>query len=466
MWTDPTYVGGRISTYMEAGLPARGSLFGERYRIERAIGRGGFGCVYLAHDGKLERPVALKVAWPEPGSDDRLKRFLREAELSRGLSHPHTVRVYDVGSDPLPFIAFELLDGESLARRLSRLGALGAEETRRIAASVLKSLMEAHALGIVHRDVKPANVFLCRYAGETDFVKVLDFGIAKAPRRTELTAHGWLVGTPQYMAPEQITGADLTPRADLYSLGLVMAMMLSGEPLVSGGTAEVIADQLSDAPLALPPAVLQSPLAAVLRRAVEKDPARRFSSAAEMLGELEGAHPVAPTLSCTMAELRKSAPPASVSPVAYAVAPSTPPAPKPRSSALPWLAASALALSLCTIVAAGVVLALLDEPPMLGAELAARDPATALPLVRVRAEASNFRLFGDRARPADGVELSFDHPEGVGVLRLGSGTTESRANAACVHRGSAELCLWAAPRGSAEFDPALARGLLRKLVSP
>jgi hypothetical protein len=154
---------------------------------------------------------------------------------------------------------------------------------------VLKSLAEAHAAGIVHRDVKPSNVFLCSYAHEPEFVKVLDFGIAKSSelegeRRSSLTREGTTVGTPAYMAPEQVAGEEVGPAADLYSLGLVMAECLSGVRVMDGPSPfAVCSAQVAPTPVPLPAAVLSSPLAAVVGRAVEKDPRRRFSSALEML---------------------------------------------------------------------------------------------------------------------------------------------------------------------------------------
>lgn len=466
---------------MSPALPRPGDVFDDRYRIEAAIGRGGFGCVYRALDLKLERPIALKVAWPEPGCDDRLKRFWREAELSRGLVHPHTVRVYDIGVGPggSPFIAFELLDGESLARRLQRTGALSVGETRRIAACVLKSLMEAHALGIVHRDIKPANVFLCRYAGETDFVKVLDFGIAKAPRRTELTAHGWLVGTPQFMAPEQITDDALGPRADLYSLGLVMAQMLAGEPVLQGPTASVIVDQLSDEPLPLSTTVLESSLGPVIRRATEKNPGRRHASAAEMLGDLVGSEPLERTLACApdaaRAEgLRRSLVPASVAPVAVPVAPSTPPAPAASGPGPSWgwvLAAGALAFVLAVASTTALVLATRSADARLARGLDAHHPGLELPVLRLAAGRAGIRLGAARAGAPESVELSFRHASSVGVLRVRALATPNDAaraladgrgdgRSAARRRGRRVIRVWAAPRGKAHFDPALAERLL------
>jgi serine/threonine-protein kinase len=257
--------------------------------------RGAYGSVCRATDNKLGRPVALKLLKDDGGDEDRMARFWREADLVRRLTHPHTVRVYDSGQDANgnAYIVFELLQGESLKARLERVGPLSFAETRRITTCLLKSLMEAHGLGIVHRDVKPSNVFLCEYVGETDYVKLLDFGVARQADLA-MTQKGWLVGTPAYMAPEQIAGKKLTPRVDLYSLGLVMVEMLSGRQLLSGKGPDVIAEQMAPHPLVLPPEVMASPLGLVVQRAVEKDPDRRYGSAAEMLADLERAPVAAP----------------------------------------------------------------------------------------------------------------------------------------------------------------------------
>src|SRR5262245_57203157 len=159
-----------------------GDAVAGRYRIDALLGRGGFGVVYSATQLPIGRPVALKMLLAEALAEaDGVIRFRREAELAQRLSHPNTVRLYDFGETEqgLPFIAWELLRGRSLEAILMEDGALPPVRVARIAGQVLKALMEAHALGVVHRDVKPSNVFLSDFSGERDFVKVLDFGIAK-----------------------------------------------------------------------------------------------------------------------------------------------------------------------------------------------------------------------------------------------------------------------------------------------
>lgn len=274
---------------------------GGRYRIEREIGRGGFGSVYRAIELGVERPVALKLLREErPGAIERA-RFRREAELAKRLSHPNTVRLLDFGEDErgTPFIAYELLEGRSLAALLRTEGALEPARAAKIAAQMLKSLMEAHRLGIVHRDVKPANVFLCDFPGEREFVKILDFGIARdvVSPLTRLTETGVVLGTPRYMAPEQVRGDPADPKMDLFAVGMTLAEMIEGRAIQRGSAMDVCLAMLSDEPVPLGPRVLASPLAGVVARALVKDPSSRYASAEEMLAALEAPAPAPPVAS-------------------------------------------------------------------------------------------------------------------------------------------------------------------------
>jgi Protein kinase domain len=462
-----------------APLPSPGEAF-HRYRLGPLLSRGAFGRVFRADDLELGRGVALKVFSRVDDDDDRLRRFWREAELSRGLVHPHTVRVYDYGIGPgsIPFIALELLDGESLHQRLKRNGPFSVEETRRIAGSVLKALMEAHSHGIVHRDIKPSNVFLCRYAGEDDFVKVLDFGIAKAPSR-DLTARGWLVGTPAYMAPEQVSGAALTPSADLYSLGVLMVTMLTGVPLLTGSTREILLAQLAPEPLDLPRAVLESELGWVIRRATIKDPSRRYVSAREMLADLEGVLELGLTRYSTLTGLgedpdsygflvgrsrRRSSGAPSFAPVAYTLAE---PAPKQhavhRRVDRKLVAALAFALVNVVFAASAAGLALRPTRQSLHGALGAHDPALAAPLVRARAERAGFSIRSERRAAPNVVDFEFEKAGALGVLRvenLGSAPdarwweeqVRGDKGRASVRRGPRVIGLWAAPPGKTGFE--------------
>ena len=274
---------------------APGDVVAGRYRLEALVGQGGFGVVYRATQVSIGRTVALKMLLQGAlAHAEGRARFRREAELAQRLTHPNTVRLYDFGEtdEGLPFIAWEFLKGMPLDAVLAAEGRLAVPRVARIAAQTLKALMEAHALGIVHRDIKPSNVFLCDFSGERDFVKVLDFGIAKSTLTlgTGLTPEGSVLGTPAYMSPEQVQGLSVSPQSDLYALGLVISEMLDGSVVYAGGVAlEVIMAQLSDRPAPLSAEVLASPLGPLVARATEKSLASRFASAAEMLEHLEAA---------------------------------------------------------------------------------------------------------------------------------------------------------------------------------
>ncbi|MFO0552989.1 MAG: protein kinase [Polyangiaceae bacterium] len=283
-----------------------------RYRIEQPLGRGGFGAVFRATQLPLNRSVAVKLI--ATSSADAGARFQQEAALAQRLEHPNTVRIIDFGflPDGAPFIVWEFLRGQTLGELLAQ-GPLPLGVVERVGVQVLKSLMEAHALGIVHRDIKPANIFVTSHPGEPYFVKVLDFGIAKDLRalskgntqRIDLSALGasasasgaetresQLVGTPKYMAPEQVSGEQVGPPTDLYAVGLVLAEMITGRPVFAHLDGfELLLEQGSDKPVPLAPEVLASPLGPIIQRATAKSPALRFQSAAEMLAELDRGSP-------------------------------------------------------------------------------------------------------------------------------------------------------------------------------
>ena len=271
----------------------------ERYRLEETLGAGAFGEVSKAWDKRGRRWVAIKRLHPEGAWDDKtVKRFRREAELARRLDHPNTVRIYDSGQTAAGdlYIAWQYLEGRSLEEELAARGPRDEAFASKIAMQVLRSLMEAHGLGIVHRDIKPGNIFLSRFAGDDDFVKVLDFGIAKRvlaedeAGETPLTAANQMLGTPAYMAPEQVLNADVGPRADLYALGAVMIELLTGECYGDEMSfLEVVRAHSQGEEMPIPDAMQDSWLAPIVRRATRHDPAQRYADAAEMLTELSRA---------------------------------------------------------------------------------------------------------------------------------------------------------------------------------
>jgi len=261
-----------------------------RYRILHRLGQGGMGVVFAAEDDSLGRRVAVKtIAEPD---DSARKRFRREARAAAGVNHPNVCQVYEIGEDGGQlFIAMELLEGESLADRLRR-GALPVGETIALGRGMLAALSALHTTGVVHRDLKPSNVFLTPHG-----VKLLDFGLARPlPKEltesldagTELTRPGLLVGTPRYMAPEQVLGHEVDARTDIFSAAAILYEGVSGRPAFLGTTVvEVLSATLHEQPPALAGDAAVVALDRVLRRALAKRPADRFVSAAEMATEME-----------------------------------------------------------------------------------------------------------------------------------------------------------------------------------
>jgi serine/threonine-protein kinase len=345
---------------------APGTVIDGRFRIENAIGSGGFGSVYRARQLDLDREVALKILHPElVRTADGRRRFEREAELARRLRHPHIVFLYDYGSDGagMCFIAYELLRGKPLSAELHGTNGLSGHRVASIASQLLKALADAHALGIVHRDVKPSNIFLTEYAGERDYVKLLDFGIAKdlsAAESSRLTQTGQTLGTPSYMAPEQILGKSAGAPADLYAVGLVMAEMISGAELYQGTPVAIIGQKLSHEPAPLPRAVHEHRLGPVVARASRKDPAQRYASAHEMLQHIESVHHDARP---QRAEAPPTAGVAPLPPAAFHPAPMMVAiAPKPARSASMLAFALAGLLLAAAIAGVAIVLSARSEP--------------------------------------------------------------------------------------------------------
>jgi serine/threonine protein kinase/tetratricopeptide (TPR) repeat protein len=267
----------RVENTVSGRVPSRIG----HYVIARKLGQGGMGVVYAARDERLERTVALKTMASPAGDDTARQRFWREARSAASVNHPNICQIYEIGEDGGElFIAMELLDGESLGDRLGR-GALSVSEALPIALGILAALAELHARGIVHRDLKPSNVFLTRYG-----VKVLDFGLARAGldpsslMLTDLTTAGTIMGTPRYMAPEQIRGEPVDGRCDLFATGAVLFEMLAGRPAFDGVTAvEVLHATLYEQPPALTGSPAVAAVDRVIRRALAKHPTDRPPSA-------------------------------------------------------------------------------------------------------------------------------------------------------------------------------------------
>jgi len=263
------------------------------YRVLGMLGVGGSGTVHRAESVATGSLVALKLLNAEHAQNDgERRRFAREAEVVRQLVHPNVVALLDYGfADDLPYLVFPFLEGRTLEARIAATGKVGWGLTGRFSEQTLSALEVAHGLSIAHRDIKPANIF-CYEAEGGEAIQILDFGTAKivGPKRElsqEITRSGTLLGTPRYMAPEQVRGETLTPAADVYSFGLVMAEMLLGRPLVSGDSdLEMYVQQGSDKPHELPDEIRNSPFAAVIERALAKPLDVRYRLASQMLADV------------------------------------------------------------------------------------------------------------------------------------------------------------------------------------
>lgn len=276
-------------------MTAIGTLLDGRYRLDAEIGRGGMSTVYRAFDTVLERPVAIKLMHREIATDsDQLERFRREARAVAQLNHPHVVTVIDAGEEPdpvdpstgSPFIVFEFVDGETLKSVIRREGPLDIPQALAYAIEVARALGAAHDRGIVHRDVKPHNILISSEGG----AKITDFGIARSLSEEGLTLTGRVLGTTDYVSPEQALGEHVDGRSDLYSLGVVLYEMLSGDVPFHGETPVAVAmkhvrEQPPDVQERRP--AVSAATAAVLDHALAKDPVDRYQSAAGMAAGLE-----------------------------------------------------------------------------------------------------------------------------------------------------------------------------------
>jgi len=262
-----------------------------RYRLKRRIASGGMGDVWVAHHPGLKRDVAVKILRPEEQtrSASAQARFEREVHATAELAHPNTVRVFDYGvtEDGLWYYVMELLEGETLTAHVERFGPLPPARAVHIVGQAARAIAEAHERGIVHRDIKPDNLFLTSLGGEHDFVKVIDFGIAKVSHvDITMTGSGLVMGTPEYMSPEVAKGEPADVRSDVYALGEVLYFLLCGRPPFQGeSVGAVMFAQVHE--LARPPSrvlgrQLPSDVEVVVMRALQKDPAARYPTAAEL----------------------------------------------------------------------------------------------------------------------------------------------------------------------------------------
>jgi eukaryotic-like serine/threonine-protein kinase len=316
--TEAVPTGEESSVHREPAPPACdehvGRVFGGKYRIDKLVAKGGMGRVYRGTQFPLERPVAIKILNKEFQRSDPqfVRRFFLEAATAAKLSHPHSITVFDYGESENGdlYIAMEYLKGRPLSRVISADGPFTPDRALRISIQVCRALREAHVLGIIHRDLKPGNIFLVDEGDDSDYAKVLDFGLVKLFRPEtqedghlgtmlgegdpELTRTGTLLGSPKYMSPEQIQGHHLDPRTDIYSFGVILFQMIAGKPPYTGATGvDVIYKHVhheipaiaSVAPeVDCPPAV-----EALIERCLAKSRDDRFASMDELITHLKDA---------------------------------------------------------------------------------------------------------------------------------------------------------------------------------
>src|SRR6516165_7734534 len=253
------------------------------YEVLQVLGRGGFGIVFRAFDEMLQRVVALKVLAPRlAATSPARKRFLREARSSAQIRHENVVQVYEVAEQPLPYLAMEFIPGETLQQLLDRVGPLDVPETLRIGRQIAEGLAAAHAMDLIHRDIKPGNVLL---EGGQHKLKITDFGLARTADDASISQSGIIAGTPMYMAPEQALGQTLDQRADLFSLGSVLYQMVAGRPPFRANSAVAVLKRVAeDQPRAIREIIPETPqwLCDIIAKLHAKNPADRYQSAREV----------------------------------------------------------------------------------------------------------------------------------------------------------------------------------------
>jgi len=262
----------------------RGTTFARRFEIIEEIGKGGMGTVYKAYDSKIREVVALKLLKPEIASDlEVIERFRNEIKLARQVSHRHVCRMYDIGEEWLSiYISMEYVPGEDLKSFIRRSGHLNEAKSLHLARQILEGLVEAHRLGVVHRDLKPQNIMIDRDGN----AKIMDFGIARSLHTRGVTGTGVIIGTPEYMAPEQAEGKDVDHRVDIYAMGAILFEMVTGRVPFEGETPlSIVLKHRSEAPADPQTLNVQvSPaLSQVILKCLEKSRDRRYPGAAELL---------------------------------------------------------------------------------------------------------------------------------------------------------------------------------------
>jgi eukaryotic-like serine/threonine-protein kinase len=370
-----------------------GTVLSGRYRLEAKLGSGGMSTVFLARDQTLDRQVAVKVMHREMSEQaDQLERFRQEARAVAKLSHPNVVAVIDAGEDGgHPYIVFEYVEGETLKQRINRVGALDPQEALAYAIEIARGLTVAHARNMVHRDIKPQNVLI----DAEGRAKLTDFGISRQLEQDGMTATGRVLGTTDYVAPEQAMGHGVDPRSDLYSLGVVLYEMLIGQvPFHADSQVGVamkhVNEELPDVQQRRPE--ISAAAALVVERATAKDPDRRYQEVGEMIDDLSTALEV------------EAARAGSTTGEATSILDAVPPAKRNLSSRARW---SWAAIALIILVGGGALLIVQltsngDIPGAGGGAL--KDKGKAVPL----ASATDYDPQGDGHEDGETVELTVD----------------------------------------------------------
>jgi Protein kinase domain len=371
-----------------------GQTIDDRYVVRRLIGKGGMGIVYEAEQPSLSRRVAIKFLVADDGA--LAQRFKREARLASQVVHEHVAQVYDFGRTPEghDYLVMEYVEGTDLANLLKHDVMLSVDRAARFATSILKGLEAIHALGIIHRDVKPSNVLLTRRGDDAEFVKLGDFGLARGAHDVTLTKTGHIVGTTPFMAPEAFRGHELDHRADLYAVGITLYQMLASKLPFSGATAEIGAAHVFTPPPPLDAQRSELPrwMVDIVERALEKAPEDRFQSARAFITALEthdAGVPDATTLAPPTVAARRQRPKPTIG------------APRRR---WPWLLAAVAILG-----GAGTGAYLARSARRVPIATVARDAAVSEP-----------RVVDGGARPVDVSEVVADLPVDGGMTPSGS----------------------------------------------
>jgi tRNA A-37 threonylcarbamoyl transferase component Bud32 len=369
-----------------------GTVLSGRYRLQAKLGSGGMSTVYLARDQTLDRDVAVKVMHREMSEQaDQLERFRQEARAVAKLSHPNVVAVIDAGEDGgHPYIVFEYVEGETLKQRIARVGALDPQEALAYAIEIARGLTVAHARNMVHRDIKPQNVLI----DAEGRAKLTDFGISRQLEEDGMTATGRVLGTTDYVAPEQAMGHGADPRSDLYSLGVVLYEMLIGQvPFHADSQVGVamkhVNEDLPDVQQRRPE--VSAAAALVVERSTDKDPDRRYQDVGEMIDDLSTALEV------------EAARAGGSTGEATSVLDAVPPAKRRLGRRARW---SWAAIALLVLVGAGALAAVQlissDDGPGGGGAL--KDKGKAIPLE----SATDFDPKGDGEEDPDVIDLAVD----------------------------------------------------------